>query len=143
MTVCSRCSTFGSDDWDPRKPKGKIRRRRKSNPSLQKPRSEIDIAEQMELIDNYGMLIKKARQKKKMTVEDFAKKINEKESVVKKMEKSQMNPPSNLIKKIERELGIKLMEASTPTKVQVFGRPSRRRTIGDVIKIKIPEEEDE
>jgi putative transcription factor len=142
MIVCSRCSFFGSGNWDPRKPQSRSRKINTSVPRS-RPRSDIDVAEQMELIDKYGTLIKKARQKKGMTIEDFAKKINEKESVIKKMEKSQMNPPTILIRKIERELGIKLMEASTISNAKIITRPTGRRTLGDIIKMKIPKDEEE
>jgi putative transcription factor len=142
MIVCSRCSSFGSGSWDPRKPQARTRKR-STRISRSIPRSDIDVAEQMQLIDQYGTLIKKARQKKGMTIEDFAKKINEKESVIKKMEKSQMNPPTILVKKIERELGIKLMEVATITNAKIITRPMRRRTLGDMIKLKIPEDEEE
>lgn len=142
MIVCSKCSFFGSGNWDPRKPQ--VRKRKISTRApFSRPRNDIARAEQMELIDQYGTLIKKARQKKGMTIEDFAKKINEKESVIKKMEKSQMNPPTILIKKIERGLGIKLMEASTTTNAKIITRPMGRRTLGDIIKMKTPEDEEE
>jgi len=36
------------------------------------------------------------------------------------MEKSQMNPPTILIRKIERELGIKLMEVATITNAKII-----------------------
>lgn len=141
MTVCSSCSSFGSGDWDPKKPKAKPRSRRTT--SRPRPQSVIDAAERLELVENYGMLIKKTRQKKGMTVEDFAKKISEKESVIKKLEKEQLNPPTNLVKKLERGLGIKLLEVSTPTTAQVLTRPIGARTLGDMIKIKAPKDEEE
>jgi putative transcription factor len=143
MTVCSRCSSFGSADWDPKKPRTSTRRRRTPAGTRPRPRSEIDVAEQLLLFDDYGILIKKARQKKSISIEDFAKKINEKESVIKKLEKSQMNPPTNLVRKIERELGIKLYDSSPVTRgTQVLSRPRGPRTLGDLIKIK-PQKEKE
>jgi putative transcription factor len=143
MTVCSRCSNFGSGSWDPKKPQAIPRRRSARVSSRPRSRSEIDVAEQLELVDNYGMLIKKTRQKKGMTIEDFAKKISEKESVIKNLEKGQFNPPTSLVKKLERELGIKLMEVSTITNTQVLTRPIGARTLGDMIKIKTPKDEEE
>jgi putative transcription factor len=143
MTVCGRCSSFGSADWDPKKPRTSTRRRRTPIGNRTRPRSEIDVAEQLVLVDDYGVLIKKARQKKGVSIEDFAKKINEKESVIKKLEKSQMNPPTSLVRKIERALGIKLYETSTATgSAQILSRPRGPRTLGDLIKIK-PEKEKE
>jgi putative transcription factor len=144
MTVCSRCAQFGTKEWDPKKPQGKPVRRRTSPASRPRPRSEIEVAEAFELVDNYGELIRKTRQRKGVSVEDFAKKISEKESVVKKLEKEQLNPSMDLIKKVQRELGVKLIEeAPTSTSGTFLTRPMGPRTLGDLIKIKVPKEEQE
>jgi len=89
------------------------------------------------------MIIKKARQKKGMTVEDFAKKISEKESVVKKLEKEDMNPPLNLVRKIQRELSINILEEAERGTGSVLTRPMGPRTLGDLIKIKDSTEKEE
>ncbi len=82
------------------------------------------------------MMIKKARQKKGLSVEDFARKIREKESVVKKLEKALMNPPMNLVRKIQNELGIAILEEAAKSSGSVLSRPMGPRTLGDMIKIK-------
>jgi putative transcription factor len=87
-------------------------------------------------VDGYGMIIKKARQKRALSVEDFAKKINEKESVVKKLEKEDMNPPLDLVRKVQRELSINILEESEPSKGTVLTKPMGPRTLGDMINIK-------
>ncbi len=71
-----------------------------------------------------------------MTVEDFARKISEKESVVKKLEKEDMNPPLNLVRKIQRELNINILEEAETSSGTVLTRPMGPRTLGDLIKIK-------
>ena len=83
LTVCGRCANFGSADWNPAMPRQPPRGR----PAPRRPRSEVEATETMELVEDYGAMIRRARQKKRMTVEDFARKIQEKESVVKKLEK--------------------------------------------------------
>lgn len=146
MTVCGRCAQFGTREWDPNKPKGKpVRRGPVRRTESFRPRSEIEAAEQMELVDNYGELIRKTRQKKGLTIEDFAKKLNEKESVLKKLEKEQFNPPTTLIQKVSRELNIKLLEPATSGQVtgNVLTRPMGPRTLGDLIKIKTRDEKEE
>jgi uncharacterized protein (TIGR00270 family) len=78
-----------------------------------------------------------------MLVEDFAKKLNEKESVVKKLEKEQLNPSMTLIKKVESELGIKLLELAPTASGPVMTKPMGPRTLGDMIKIKENKNEEE
>ncbi len=146
MTVCGQCAQFGSKEWDPNKPKGRsIRRRPTRTARTSRPRSEVEAAEQMELVDDYGELIRKTRQKKGLTIEDFAKKLNEKESVLKKLEKEEFNPPMNLIEKVSRELNIKLLEPSSGGTVMgaVLTRPMGPRTLGDLIQLKTEEEDEE
>ena len=135
LTVCGQCAQFSKQEWDPTRPQARKMptRRRSAQP---RRRSDIDTAENMELVEGYGMIIKKARQKKKLTVEDFAKKISEKESVIKKLEKENLNPPMNLVRKVQRELGVKILEEAERTSGSVLTRPMGPRTLGDMIKIK-------
>jgi len=142
MTVCGRCSRFGSGDWDPRQVNISQHQRRPTQP--RRLRNDLEAAEELELIDNYGEIIRKRRQKMKLSVEEFAKKINEKESVVKKMEKEEMNPPSKLIKKIENTLNIKILErGEAPSRVQISTRASSGRTLGDIMKLTQKDEDKE
>ena len=145
MTVCSRCAQFGSKEWDPKKPQATPVRRRTRPQARPRRRSEIEVAEAFELVENYGTLIRKTRQRKGVSVEDFAKKLSEKESVIKKLEKEQLNPSMDLIRKVQRELGIKLIEESTTTAAAgtFLTRPMGPRTLGDLIKIKAPKDEQE
>jgi putative transcription factor len=144
LTVCSQCSKFSDQEWDPRAPKArKSPTRRRSAQPKPRRRSDIEAAENLELVEGYGMVIKKARQKKGMSVEDFAKKISEKESVVKKLEKEDMNPPLNLVRKVQHELGVNLLEEAETSSGPVLTRPMGPRTLGDLIKIKDSSDKEE
>jgi putative transcription factor len=137
LTVCSQCSKFSDQEWDPRRPQArKSPTRRRSAQPQPRRRSDIETVESLELVDNYGMILKKARQKRGLSVEDFAKKIREKESVVKKLEKTNMNPPMDLVRKVQRELSVSILEEAETGKGKVLTRPMGPRTLGDLIKIK-------
>jgi putative transcription factor len=116
---------------------------RGSPPPPRRPRSEVEATEVLELIEDYGATIRKARQKKRLNVEDFSRMIKEKESVVKKLEKEELNPDRRLIRKLENALGVKLLEASTPTAVPVARRASSGRTMGDIWKLSQTEEKED
>ncbi len=135
LTVCGQCAQFSKQEWDPTRPQARKTptRRRSAQP---RRRSDIDSAENLELVEGYGMLVKKARQKKGLTVEEFSKQIREKESVVKKLEKENMNPPMNLVKKVQNALGVNILEEAASGKGSVLTRPMGPRTLGDMIKIK-------
>ncbi len=142
MTVCGICAKFSDKEWDPRAPRAQPRRRRSAARTRPRRRSDIEIAEATELVENYGSLIRRTRQRKGLTVEDFAKKLSEKESVIKKLEKEQLNPTMALIRKVERELGVTLIEEAEVGTGTVLTRPMGPRTLGDMIKLK-PEDKDE
>jgi putative transcription factor len=137
MTVCSRCAQFGSKEWDPRRPRGLPQRRRSST----RPRNAVEAQEEMELVENYGALIRRTRQRKGMKVEDLAKKINEKESVIKKLEQEELTPNNKLVTKVNRALNIQLMERATKATGPVLSRPIRSRTLGDLVDLKKQDEE--
>jgi len=141
MTVCGRCAKFGTTDWDPSRPQI---RRTSSIPAPRRPRNELEAAEVMELVDDYGLKIKKARQKKGLSVEDFARMINEKESVVKNLEREEFTPDSKLVRKIRNTLQVDVLEApETGTRTQATSKPSSGRTLGDLLKVTEKPEDDE
>ena len=60
----------------------------------------------MELAQDYGIRIKKAREKSASTHEDLGRRINEKISVLKKLENQKMKPDDRLVEKLQRALKI-------------------------------------
>ncbi|MHA1504052.1 MAG: multiprotein bridging factor aMBF1 [Candidatus Heimdallarchaeota archaeon] len=106
-----------------------------STPSRAPRRRRDDLYGNEVLVEDYGDVIKTARKARGLSLEDFAQLINEKASLLQKIEKSDFNPPESLIIKIERKLDISLREeASAP----VFtGFTSKKETtLGDVVKLK-------
>ena len=63
-----------------------------------------------ELIDGYGMAIRRARETSGMTHEDLALKIKEKSSLLKKIEREAIVPEDSVRGKLERALNITLTE---------------------------------
>jgi len=100
MQVCENCSRFGKIA-----PKRSI---------AQKPKSVIYTQRsndnEVELVEDYFKLIQRARNQKKIKMKEFANMINERESVISRIERGQLEPTVQLAKKIERALGIKLFE---------------------------------
>jgi putative transcription factor len=90
----------------------------------------------MELAEDYPKRISKARSKKGLTQEDLAKQINEKKSVISRLESGEMRPSDKLIKKLERTLDIKLKE-----RMEFQIEESKKKltsggvTLGDLIKM--------
>ncbi|MBI2541539.1 TIGR00270 family protein [Candidatus Woesearchaeota archaeon] len=128
LDVCKDCSKFGKVVSQPIRPGAKEQAKRFQ--SLQKEeKSET-------LVENFTELVKKKREAMNLTQKDFAGKINEKETMIHKIETGSFTPPLPLVKKIERLLGIKLTEEYSEAQETV--RSSRREgfTLGDFIKVK-------
>jgi putative transcription factor len=63
-----------------------------------------------QLIDNYGEVIRNARESMKMPIKVLAELISEKESHLLHIEQQKTRPSEELRKKLEKELGIRLVE---------------------------------
>jgi putative transcription factor len=137
LNVCQHCARFGkvlANIHDKRF----VEKMQKKQQSAQIPRPAPVSEELVEsIVENYSELIKKRREELSLTQEDFAKKINEKESIIHKIETGHFEPNILLARKIERFLKLKLIEqveaksadAEKPTKTEAF-------TLGDFIKIR-------
>ena len=129
LTVCAQCERFGSAEWTPIKP-------RPPPKEQQQPRSEVEAVERLALVEDFGNKIRAARQRVNMTVEDLAKKIGEKESVVKNLEKEELIPSETLVKKLRNLLKIELLVAEETAPAKKLAKPSSDRTLGDLIKVR-------
>jgi putative transcription factor len=72
-----------------------------------------DVYEQAgekELVEDYHKRIQQGRDKLGWNQEQLGQKINERKSVISKLESRSMKPDDKLVRKLEKALGIKLME---------------------------------
>jgi len=122
LEVCEDCSKYG--ELIETKPVRIVKVRR-----MPRVKEEETI-----IVDNYGKKIIEAREKTNLTREEFAKKINEKESVIKRIESEEMRPNDKLLEKIERFLDIKLR---IPYEMKKLAAKPRRGklTVGDIVEV--------
>lgn len=94
-----------------------------------------DDAEEM-LAEDYGEIIRGAREERDLTVEELSNEINEKRSVVAKTERGDHHPRDELVGKLERFLDVELMvEVETSQRVSKSGSSSSGGvTLGDLIE---------
>lgn len=147
MLVCSECAHYGTRLWETEKSKPK-----NLPMSPPKPKTMLKIApsqkpteETLELIGDYPKRVRHAREKLGLSHEDLGKKINEKVSLLKKIETGKMKPTQRLAEKLERTLKIKLFapltEPKLPQKALAIARQKQELTLGDLIKTKEKPEE--
>jgi len=151
LTVCSECAKLGSGYWEPETkeirpaPKSTIKppKVRVHTKAMNKPRGNIRRglmipSEHLEIVDGFGRLIKRAREKMGLTPEDLGKMIGEKESVIKKIEGEKMIPDIRLARKLEHALRIKLLtEIESSSKETLYQEnPRREITLGEIVHLK-------
>jgi len=127
LKACDECAKMGEKVKKPRK-RTKTRSKSKNRHS-RKRKEEV-------LRPNYGKVVKEAREDKKRSIAEVAKKLKEKESVVKKIEQGSLKPDKTLASKIEKEFNIELYTTPAVNDVSETGGDNRKATLGDVAEIK-------
>jgi len=74
------------------------------------PSARIGISEGLDLKQDFGSIVRKKRQQLNLTVEELAKKIFEKESILHKIENQKIVPSDPMVSKLEKALQISLRE---------------------------------
>lgn len=75
-------------------------------------RKKAPFEDEKEIIDGYGTKIKNARDRMRLPISVIAEKVNEKESYIDAIENERLKPSLAVAKKLEKELSIKLIEAT-------------------------------
>jgi len=138
LSVCGDCAKFGSEVAGP------IGVRRPGNPVVaqrlerrQQRNEERDVYSMPatdELAEDFGERIRAAREARGWKQADLGAKVNERVSVIAKLETRAMVPTDAMIPKLERTLGIKLREKVEPVAVKKqTGRTPV--TLGDLIRM--------
>ena len=70
-----------------------------------------------DLVEDYGKIVRKERESRGLKIEEFAMQINEKASYLDKIENQSTRPPIETAKKLEKALGVKILEKVTESSV--------------------------
>ncbi len=138
LQVCEKCAKFGEvvDKFSPvpRKIVPNERAFRKPAP-ISRFRRRDEFREMPELVPDYGKVVREAREKMKLTPEKLGKKIKEKASLIKKIERHDIVPEDAVRKKLEKELDIKLIDQLGDEEWSSRGG-GKGLTLGDIASIK-------
>ncbi|MBN1677847.1 MAG: TIGR00270 family protein [Candidatus Thermoplasmatota archaeon] len=138
LEVCAECAKFGIEAKKaaPKEvgPKPVIAQRLEVREKRARPKDVLEATEREELVEDYGARIRDARAQRGVTQKDLAMKINERLTVLSKIETGDMRPDDKIVAKLEKELGIKLKEKVTETQVtRTVGTSSM--TLADLIRM--------
>jgi len=125
MNVCAECSKGKKviDKIDLSKQEKKV------------AKAEKEKEKESEIIEHYGEAIRKAREKLGLPLNVLAERINEKASTLLRIEEEKTLPTDKVVKKLEKELGIKLLEQKEAEQT-VHVKPDEPITLWDAAEKK-------
>ena len=144
LSVCSKCEKFGTvlqqvRRTDIRAPQKGIAARPPPSPAggavqVRHKRDMFDFMEG-EIVDDYALRIRRAREGKGLSQKDLAMQMKEKEHLIRKIENSELIPEEGVRKKLEKALDIRLIDAPvTDDEKKVQSRLTP--TLGDLTVIR-------
>ena len=125
LEVCANCAKHGAV-------KNSLRTSRMSMPSMP---LKLELPEET-IVHNFASLLHQAREKRGLSQEDFAKLLQERESMVTKWELGSLQPEIAVAKKIGKILGLSLVEMEKAEPLPLQKQRSGVLTLGDMIKVR-------
>lgn len=134
MNACEDCSKFGKVVRQIKVPLSEKKQMKEELRFFSEGRKETVFT----IVDDYGRIVKQARERLGLKQEEFAKRLNEKESLLHNIESNHFEPSIDLARKLERLLKIELVEETevSPERKVEKKTDSGGLTIGDMIKVK-------
>ncbi|NMB77639.1 MAG: TIGR00270 family protein [Methanomicrobiales archaeon] len=120
LQVCSKCEKFGTEVQQVRRTGPAAIRsapQKQGRPGTAAPAASAyrkrDLFDYMEgeIVDDYAVRIRHAREEKGLSQKDLAMQLKEKEHLIKKIENSELVPEEGVRKKLEKALSIRLVDA--------------------------------
>ena len=143
MNLCMECSRFGDEYNDPRAASGGhasgssdavIQQRLEKREKRRQTKDIYAGSETTALREDYGKVIRAAREKKGMDLKEFAASIGEKQLTLSKIESQTLTPDDKIVAKLEKALGITLRE-TVSSGGQIGGSNSTVMTLGNFIRV--------
>ena len=142
LQVCNRCEKYGTEVQQPKRTNLQRPSARpvsgaavpvKTAPAQRKR----DMFDYMggDIVEDYGERIRKARMERELSQKDLAMQMKEKELLVKKIEKGELIPEEDVRKKLEKALGIQLLDTITE-ETEKKTKDKITQTLGDLTIIR-------
>ncbi|UCE80921.1 MAG: TIGR00270 family protein [Methanobacteriota archaeon] len=141
LEVCTECAKFGTEvdkkHMGETGPKPVIEQRLEQRERRFKPKDVYSEEGAEELVEDYPSRVRNARARKGITQKELAMKLNEKQTIISKVESGSMRPDEKLIKKLQKELGIALKErVEGEVTAQSTSSTQSALTLADLIRVK-------
>ncbi|MBI5001658.1 MAG: TIGR00270 family protein [Euryarchaeota archaeon] len=136
LSVCSNCEKFGEGVARAEKgeaaPTAVVQRLEMRERRAQE--KDIYEDEGYDLAQDYAEKIRKKREALGLSQEQLGNRLNERKSVIQKVETGALEPDEKLLQKLEKALGTTLREKRRPGIVQSKAAKGSALTLGDLIK---------
>ncbi|MBS3152794.1 TIGR00270 family protein [Candidatus Woesearchaeota archaeon] len=121
LRVCSNCKKFGKVIEEP---------------IVKKHERIINIKNEVVdcITDDFSVIVKNSRESRGLSQHDLANSINEKESLLSKIEQGSIKPSIKLARKLERFLGLKLVVKEKIAEAPITKVNNSALTIGDFVR---------
>ncbi|MHA2035633.1 MAG: multiprotein bridging factor aMBF1 [Promethearchaeota archaeon] len=141
ITVCHNCAQHGTKIHKPTSyTYGKTPIQKKPYASPKRPKIKPQIVEEIEIVSDYAKRVRNARNKLGLNQDQFAQKLNEKPSLIRRIETGKAEPTVKLAKKIQNLYSVQLLTKSDETDYNVqeskFMKKSSGSSLGDIAFIK-------
>lgn len=148
LTVCDDCSKHGKLTWEEEPKLKAVVRPKGPRPALMVQTRVPAAAPRettLELVEDFDTRIRQAREKLGLSHEELGRRLNEKVSLLRKIETRKMTPNNLLATKLEHALKVKLILPASEEKVKIppskMAKPiNRELTLGDLIKLEKQDE---
>lgn len=133
MRVCHHCARYGVEV-----PRVRVQQNKPYKPVIP---SGVTVktqalGEEVEVVNDYALRIKKAREEYGLTQELLARRINEKLSVIKRIEAGKLMPPLEVARRLEKALKITLIKPVEKAAEKVWNFKKPELTFGDIVEVK-------
>ena len=141
ITVCNNCASHGTKIHIPPKQFQKKKTvQRGTHTTLKKQNLKKKVGEDLEIVPDYAKRIRNVRNRLGLNQDQFAQKLNEKPSLIRRIETGKVEPTIKLAKKIENTYNIKLIKKSDEIEYNVkdtkYMKKSSGSSLGDIAVIK-------
>ncbi|MEM0493583.1 MAG: multiprotein bridging factor aMBF1 [Candidatus Thermoplasmatota archaeon] len=136
MMLCPDCIRYATGIEQIKTPQLNIQVTTQKKRDTRPAGSEKDVFAKMEkeLVSDWPVRIKTAREKKGLSREELGFRIGERTVTISKIEKGDLRPSDKMIEKLEKELGITLLEDVVKPSYQGTRSHSTGLTLGDFIR---------
>lgn len=141
ITVCDNCAQHGVKIRAPSK-SYQIKKTYQKKPTVTPKKQTVKSREidEFEIIPNYANKIRTVRNSLGLNQDQFAQKLNEKPSLLRRIEAGRVEPTVKLAKKIQEVYKIKLLKSTDETELNIqdkkFMKKSTGSSLGDIAFIK-------